>query len=190
MAKYVYDITKDADLKKLNAFFDNLEKIFTSKKFKNFIADKCLDELDSIMANNLSNFGDGEEHSGFISKVEEYKRNHKKEIGNDYILIYNETILTPEEMTWVSEKTKSNYPDGLSISKVIEYGTGLVGSPQDDWEVNVNNHNKSWSYIDSDDKLRHTQGISGKFIYLKLLQTVQKEFENWVIEYVGKNMEE
>ena len=36
MAKYVYDITKDADLKKLNAFFDNLEKIFTSKKFKNF----------------------------------------------------------------------------------------------------------------------------------------------------------
>lgn len=189
MTKYVYDITNASSLKLLCGFFDNLEETFKSKRFKNFIANKCLKELDDIMSNYLKGFGEGEEHSGFNNKVKEYKRNNKKEIGDDYILIYNETILTPDEMTWVSEKTKSNYPDGLSISKVIEYGTGLMGTEQEDWLVNVNNHSKSWSYLDPENKVRHTTGISGRFIYYKLLQTIKKDFKKWVIEYASKNLE-
>lgn len=189
MAKYVYDITKDSGLKSLLLFYDNYDKLFKTKKFKSFIADKCIKELDAIMANSLNNFGDGEEHSVFNKKVEKYKKNNKKEIGDDYILIYNDTVLTQEEMVWVSEKTKSNYPNGLSISKVIEYGTGLLGKAQDDWQVNVNGHNKSWSYEDPDNKGRykHTSGIEGRFIYQTLLQTVEKKFKLWVMEYIGKN---
>lgn len=185
MAKYVYDITKDADLKKILLIFDEYEKVFKTKKFKNFIANKCIKELRKIMSANLNNFGEGEEHSVFKNKLKEYKKNNIKEIGDDYILIYNETILTQEEMTWVSEKTRSNYPNGISISKIIEYGTGLQGTSQDDWQVNVNNHNSSWSYKDPDNegRYKHTSGIEGRFIYYKLLQSVEENFEQWVLQY-------
>lgn len=165
-----------------------IEKIFTSKKFKDFIGKKCLKVLDTLMSTDLGTFN---EHSVFDAKVEEYKQNCKYKIEDDYIILYNKTILTQDEMTWVSEKTKQNYSEGISIAHIIEYGTGLLGdsTPEDDWIVNVNNYTKSWSYKDPDDKVRHTQGIEGRYIFNKMMEQVEKDFSKWVDEYIEKEME-
>lgn len=160
-------------------------KIFSSSKFKNFIGKKCLAVLNTLMQTNLDNFN---EHSVFDAKVEEYKKNCKYKIEGDYIVIYNQTILTQGEMTWVSEKTKQNYSDGISIAHIIEYGTGLLGTstPEDDWLTNINNYKNSWSYKDPEDNIRHTKGIEGRYIFDKMMQVVEKHFSEWVDEFVGK----
>lgn len=169
------------ELKKLTA-------LFKSDKFKKYIGEKCLKVLDTLMQENLGNFN---EHSVFDAKVEEYKKNCKYEIENDYLIIYNDTILTQDEMTWVSDKTKKNYQEGISISKIIEYGTGLLGesTPEDNWETNVNNYSSSWSYIGPDNLIHHTQGIEGRYIFNKMMEQVQENFELWVDEYIEKEMD-
>ena len=166
----------------------NLTTIFASDKFKKYIGEKCLKVLDTIMQDNLGNFN---EHSVFDAKVEEYKKNCKYRIENDYLIIYNETTLTQDEMFWVSDKTKQNYPEGISISYIIEYGTGLLGdsTPEDDWLTNVNNYSSSWSYIGPDNLIHHTQGIEGRYIFNKMMEQVQENFGNWVDEYIEQEME-
>lgn len=187
MSNYVYDASKDSDIKKLKKELLEISGLFNSKKFKNFIADKCLFEL-ALFTQDMGSFSRGEEHSVFLKKVEEYKRNNKKEIGDDYIIIFNETTLEQSEMYWVSEKTIQNYPNGISIAYIIEYGTGLLGTSQEDWQVNVNNHNGSWSYK-KDEKIYHTSGISGRFIYQKLLERVKLKFEKWTDEFLEKEVD-
>lgn len=187
MSNYVYDLSKEQDVKKLFKELTNLETLFTSKKFKNYIANKCLEEL-AKLNNTLGSFGQGEEHDVFLAKIEEYKRNHKKEIGDDYIIIFNDTTLEQSEMTWVNENTKIHYPEGISIAYIIEYGTGLLGTSQEDWQVNVNNHASSWSYK-KDNRLYRTSGISGRFIYGKLLEIIKLNFEKWVNEYIEREVD-
>lgn len=172
-----------------------IEKIFTSKKFKDFIGNKCLKVLDTLMSTDLGTFN---EHSVFDAKVEEYKQNCKYKIEDDYIIIYNKTILTQDEMTWVSEKTKQNYSEGISIAHIIEYGTGLLGdsTPEDDWETNTNPngiaHTRNgswWHYSPDDENIHHTSGIEGRYIFNKMMEQVEKDFSKWVDEYIEKEME-
>lgn len=186
---YSFEVKFDKTYQKILTEITNLNNMFQSASFKEFIKDKALDELNKIIQQRVNNFGDGEEHPIFIQKVEEYKKNNKTEIGSDYILIFNDTMLTYDEMTWVSEKTKINYLDGLSISYLIEYGSGLKGTSQSDWETNVNNHKGTWSYIGSDDKIYHTDGIEGRFIYDTLLQSVKNKFEEWTLEFLDERSE-
>ena len=189
MAKPIFelDIIDLYDKSVLYKELNDIGKMFNSKKFKEFIGNKCLKVLDTLMQSKLGTFN---EHSVFDEKVEEYKKNCKYKIDEDYIIIYNETILTQDEMTWVSEKTKKNYPNGISIAHIIEYGTGLLGdnTPEDNWLVNVNNYANSWSYKDPEEKIRHTQGIEGRYIFNQMMEEVEKNFSNWVDEYIEKEM--
>lgn len=192
MAKYVYDLSNRQDISELTDYINLLGGLFANKNFKQYIANKCLNELKDICDYTLVTF---DEHSVFDAKVQEYEKSHGKEIGRDYIMIYNDTKLAQDEMWWVSPKTKENYPHGISIAKIIEYGTGIKGTSQTDWQVDVNNHGSSgWFYRNPDnygsanraESLVRTTGMEGRFIYQKLANNVEKKFDSWVREYMER----
>lgn len=185
MAKYEYDLLNDTDWKKLKEEINELSIMFSTKEFRKFIADKCLQELEDIQSYSLTY----DEHSVFDAKVQEYRENHKVEYGDDYILISNSTNLDNSEMWWVSPPTRQKYPDGISVAYIIEYGTGLKGTSQDDWQVNVNGYGANgWHYTSPDSGFRTTTtGLEGRFIYQKLLDNVSSKMESWVFEYMERN---
>lgn len=174
---------KEITLNELIRETEQLPQIFSTKEFKSFIADKCLKELRDIQSYSLSNF---DEENTDITR---YQNNHKVEYGNDYLLIFNDTNLEQGEMWWVSEETREHYPEGISIAYIVEYGTGIMGTSQDDWQVDVNGHgDKGWVYKSADmNRYVWTKGIEGKFIYQKLLDRVKKYFGDWVSEYMERN---
>lgn len=185
MANYVYDLMKSGDFKKLEEDLLDIHKIFETNEFKEFVANKCLKELDLMSSSLLSNISEANVPA---DKLEEYKNNHKKEIGKDYIEISNDTTLTQAEMVWVSEKTRERYKDGISIAYIIEYGVGIIGSEDDDWATNVPSPSKhadgSWSFRKNDNLYLNVDGFNGKFIYQRLLDIVEDKFEDWVYEYI------
>ena len=188
MANYTFNIELSG-IEELIDDIDNIYKLFKDKSFKMFIAEKCLESVRKISDRELNNISDADVLS---SKLDEYKQNHKSEIGDGYIEISNSTILTPDEMEWVSESTKSRYGDGLSIAHVIEYGTGLKGTSDEDWEVNVPSPSKhkdgTWTFIKDGILYLNQSGMQGRFIYLKLIQEVEKNFDNWVDEYLDERL--
>jgi len=171
---------KTVTLDELIVEIDKIPKIFSSKPFKEFIADKCLNVLNDIQSYSL---GDYDADNTDISR---YQNNHKVEYGNDYLLIFNDTNLDQGDMWWVSEETKEHYPDGISIAYIVEYGTGILGTSQDDWQTDINGHgNKGWVYNNPNTgRPTWTRGMEGRFIYQKLLDRVKKDFGKWVLEYM------
>ena len=184
MANYTFDIKVDG-IEEILTDIDDIYKLFKKRKFKEFIATKCIETLQKICDGELSEIPDRYIHT---PKLEEYKKNHKYEISSDYVEIYNSTILNPDEMVWVSDDTAIRYPDGLSIAHVIEYGTGLRGISSEDWDVNVPSPSKNkdgkWAFKKDGIVYKNQSGMEGKFIYLKLIQEVEKSFDNWVNEYL------
>lgn len=197
MANYSYQMIFTSERERFKRDLDAFKGVFNSPKFLDYLAEKCLEELRDICDYTLVDFM---EHSVFDAKVQEYERSHKKKIGENYILIYNDTTLTQDEMFWVSPTTKQNYPDGLSISYVLEYGTGLLGVSQPDWETNANPNGLGhistgeWfhynpDYLDSDNKLEYlqrTSGIEGRFIYQKLADNFATKVIKWVDAFLDK----
>lgn len=192
MAKYEYDLDNRQDLNEMLGELDLIKDLFANSEFKRFIAKKCLEELADICNYTLVTF---DEHSVFDAKVQEYEENHKYRIGSDYILIYNNTMLAQDEMWWVSPTTRENYPHGISIAKIIEYGTGIRGTSQNDWQTDVNGHGSAgWTYYNPDnwgssnkvESLVHTTGLEGRFIYQKLADSVERKFDAWVGEYIER----
>ena len=182
MSKYVYDLTKPSDIDKLTKELYSLASVFKTKGFKEFIANKCLKELDDIQSYLLNGY-DKEN-----TDIGRYQNNHKVEYGDNYIKIFNNTNLSQDEMWWVSEETREHYPDGISIAYIVEYGTGIKGTSQDDWQTDVNGHGaKGWVYISPN--VNHyvwTNGIEGKFIYQKLYDKIVKNFDSWYMEYIER----
>ena len=181
MAQYHYDMTKQFDIDRFNVDMESLGQVLFSKKFKSYIADKCIELLKEIC--NEATFW--EEHEIWSSKVEEYKNGHKVEIGDDYVLVFNDTYYTPDEQWWLSDKTKINYFNGLSVSYLIEYGMGIQSFGANDWETSTKS---KWvaNNPDGDTKHKWYSSQQGKFIYLKLAGQVEQRMEDWVAEYIGK----
>lgn len=127
-----------------------------------------------------------------MSKLEEYKKNNVATVTKDYIEIKNDTMLTQEEMYWVSDKTKQRYPDGISIAYIIEYGTGLRGVEAEDWTINLPSPSKksdgSWNFTRDGKKYIKVTGTSPKLVYLALRGEVEQRFEDWVLEYIEREL--
>lgn len=188
MAQYEFDISKDRDFKELIESIERIEKAFDSKDFLEFLANKCLKALNVIMLDNLNGY---DEHSVFESKLDEYRDNNKYEILDNGILIYNDTNMGQNEMWWVSPKTRENYPDGISIAYIVEYGTGIKGTSQDDWQTEVHAYpNGEWRFVNPDTGfLKYSTGSEGRFIYQKLLEEIEREIGVWVDEYYEKEVD-
>ena len=109
--KYEIDIFDEKQLKELQKIFGNVANALDSEEFMDFIALKCMKELNSIIDANLSTEG----------YETEYRDNNHYETSKDQIYIYNDSMV---DLSEVSEKTLINYLDGLSLAKIVEFGVG------------------------------------------------------------------
>lgn len=117
MAKKEYEINI-FDVKSIERFENDLNQLqdaLKSKEFMQFLADKCMEELNSIIAKTSS-------ESEYNPQMSEYRDSNKVEIGNDYVRIYNDSMV---DLSHVSSRTLEHYTDGLSLAKLIEFGTGI-----------------------------------------------------------------
>lgn len=183
MAKYEYDLSNNSDFRALLEYYDNIGETFTSKKFFKYLADKCMKELEKIQSQNLN----VDEDDIYIHR---YRYNHKLTFEKDGFVISNDTHLDQSEMYWVSPETVINYPDGISIAYIVEFGTGIKGTSQDDWQVDVKGHGeKGWVYYNiSVGAPRWTNGMEGRFIYQKLRDKIEEKASDWIVDYFEKEV--
>ena len=129
--------------KNLEKDLEELAKTFTKKEFRKFVGDKCIEELRNISNEELAGI---DENDISFSELIKYKMLHQMEVGEDYVLLFNDTMA---DLSHLSSETASKYPDGLSMAKLVEYGMGINGLPQDDWQTQMNpnrDYSKKWAY--------------------------------------------
>ena len=110
--KYEINIFDIKQLEGLEKKFEGLEKILESEDFMVFLAEKCMKELNQIIDKELRT----EEYET------EYRENNNYETTKDQIRIFNDSMV---DLSNLKEETKARYSDGLSLAKIIEFGTGI-----------------------------------------------------------------
>ena len=113
--KYEIDIFDLKELKTLENQFSDLQRILQSEEFMNFLRDKCISELNDIINKKDS-------ANEYAPQMQEYRDSNKSEVTKDTIKIYNDSMV---DLSHVSEKTRLKYTSGLSLAKLIEFGTGI-----------------------------------------------------------------
>lgn len=186
--KYEIDIFDEKQLENLENVFGNIKQALESEEFMNFLALKCMEELKLIIDTNLGN----EEYTT------DYRESNKYEVSKDQIRIFNDSMVDLSEL---SDETATYYSEGLSLAKIIEFGTGVPGTDSDDYEWKteantrvkangqpVTDYNKGWWYI-RNGQLHFTRGQQGHFIYQKLMTSVQDKIQEWFIEYLQDKLD-
>jgi hypothetical protein len=181
----VINLADNADVNTLFKDLDKLQTLFETTEFRKFIGDKCIETLRDISNEELSGIN---ENDVAYSELIKYKMSHQYEVGDDYVLVFNDAMA---DLSHLSPDTLANYPDGLSIALLIEYGMGLPGTSddEDDWQTKVNpnrDYTKQWSYI-RNSALYHSSGMEGKMIFDKLEKEVDKNIGDWIDEYMSIN---
>lgn len=169
----------------LYALTDKLNEMLTSESFLKFIRDKSKQELDEITKLKL--------HDVEYEIASTYPASNKTKIGKDYIDLYNDSMV---DLSEVSEKTLANYPDGLSMAKLVEYGTGVIGerskasqyAGEDNWAYDINNHGDRGWYYQKDGMIYWSRGMEGKLIYHELKNRIEEKINGWIEEYLQKNL--
>lgn len=164
---------------------DFSKKLHNNYDFMEYIAKKSKETLDRITKQNSSS--NSEDKNTYAS-------GHQVEVYQDEIILFNNT---KADLSHLSEKTRANYPDGFSIAKAVEYGTGIVGlnseaseiAWQDGWEYDWNSHNDAGWFYEKNGKIYWTKGMEGKLIYYKTKQEIEKNIEKWIIQYIDKHFD-
>lgn len=154
---------------------------FGSKEMMDYLGDKCERTLYKITHENLTTVDDLE--------VSDYAKNHQKEILKNKIILSNNTMA---DLSGLSPETLANYPNGFSIARAVEYGTGIVGASsaaageagKAGWEYDINQHgDKGWFYV-KDGKLYWSRGFEGRLIYYKTHKDIADNIKGWIYDYV------
>lgn len=182
---YTYTLSVKS-LEQMRKDISDIYKIISSPELLKFIEKKCNEELMQICVNELNGFEEELENGDYMSGMH-------SEIKDGTIYVYNNSVIDVSSKN-VSDTTKRNYPNGLSLAKVVEYGIGFTGSftegvKSTDWEYDINNHGEEgWYYQDKDGNFHWTNGFEGRLIFLKLKQKIQENIQKWIYEYVGKEL--
>lgn len=110
--KYVINLFSLDQLKDFEDVCANIKQVLNTEEFMIFIAEKAMKELNAIIDKEL--------------RTEEYETEYRQ--SNNYstkkgeIIIYNDSMV---DLSGLSEKTLANYAEGLSLAKIIEFGTGI-----------------------------------------------------------------
>lgn len=91
---------------------DKLVDALDSKDFMNFLADKCMEEVKRITSEKLRT----------ENYTTDYRSNHKRRVTEKKITIKNNSMV---DLSHLSPETLARYPNGLSLAKIIEFGTGI-----------------------------------------------------------------
>lgn len=189
MKTYEINLFDDNAAKQFSYITLNMVKMFESDKFKQFLLEKCKKVLDAIC--DMS-FPVENEPSSIQA---DYMSGMGYTIEDDTIILYNESEINVEEKN-ISETTKAKYPAQLSLAKIIEYGIGYTGaqssiakSEVEDWEYDKNKHSvNGWYYKDDAGNIIWTNGFAGRFIFYKLRIQVEDYIDDWILEYIEKEM--
>lgn len=190
MPTYTIDVSING-MKDLENKLKQIKKILTDKKMYEYIADKCMEELNQITLERLTTYDDKTIDQSY------YTSRHQFVIEGDTIYIFNDSKIDISSKN-MSETTKAKYPAQLSLAKIVEYGIGYTGAnftvipegtdlPSDNWEYDVNNHGyKGWYYTDENGNVIWTNGFEGRLIFHELVTRIRKNANKWVSEYIGK----
>lgn len=110
--KYEVDIFDVKSLEKLENLFSNVLDTLQSEEFMNDFALKCMKELNEIIDEKLNT----------ENYTTDYRDNNNYETKKDQIRIYNDSMVDLSEL---SKATRGYYENGLSLAKLVEFGTGV-----------------------------------------------------------------
>lgn len=102
------------DLDGFDEFSEDLDKLLKaldSEEFMEFLAKKCMEEVKRITNERLRT----------ENYTTDYRSNHKYSIDGNVLTISNDSMV---DLSEVSEETLANYPNGLSLAKIVEFGVG------------------------------------------------------------------
>ena len=116
---YTINLFDLSGFKEFSKDLDKLVDALDSKEFMEFLAEKCIMELHRISNERL---GGIKEDDVTYEEVDKYRSNHKVQIGEKSVKISNNTMA---DLSHLSDKTLNNYPNGISIAKLIEFGMGI-----------------------------------------------------------------
>lgn len=180
-------------IKTLREKLKSIEKLLNDKKIYEYIAEKCMKELNEITLEKLTTVDEENIDTSYYASRHQYK------IEGNIIYIYNDSTIDISSKN-MSEVTKAKYPAQLSLAKIVEYGIGYTGAnftvipegtalPSDNWEYDVNNHGyKGWYYTDENGEVIWTNGFEGRLIYHELVSRIKRNASKWISEYIGKNI--
>lgn len=182
----MYEINlSDKGFKELKKNIKKVQSTFLDDKFIYYLANKSFQLLNQITQQNL-NLDELNQYEHF------YRNNHQMKVLKDEIDIWNDTMVDLDSLN-LSDKTRANYSSGLSLAKIVEYGTGIVGANSEassiakDWQYDMNNHgNDGWFYEDNSGQLHFTRGIEGRLIFYKTKEEIEKNLDKWVSDYINK----
>ena len=170
----------EKDIKALSKKIKELKNLLSGNEFVYYLAQKCYQTLLKVTNDKLNSDDDG-------MYFHSYRNNHQFQVDDKDVYLWNDTMV---DLSFVSEETRANYPNGLSLAKIVEYGTGIVGASSEaskfarDWQYDVNGHgNKGWFYVDSTGVLQWSKGIHGRLIFYETKRRIEENMEKWVAEY-------
>lgn len=175
---YKITITGTKELKdKLKALGDS----FGSNEMLNYLGDKFEETLYKKTYENLTTVEDLE--------VSEYAKNHQKTIQDKKIILSNSTMA---DLSDLSPETLRNYPNGFSIAKAVEFGTGIIGATSEasalaqsnGWDYDINGHGEKGWFYKKDGNIYWTKGFEGRLIYYKTKKDIQENISKWVASYI------
>lgn len=188
MKTYNFDLLNNG-AKEFEGYIESIKKVLLSDEFKEFLLNKCRITLENICSMNIpiTNHYEPDIENNYMAGM-------KTEIGEDYILLYNDSTIDINSKN-MSETTKAKYPAQLSLAKIVEYGIGAEGansvyqSQVEGWDYDVNNHgSKGWYYKDDSGNIYWTDGFKGCFIFYKLVENVEEFIGDWIVEYLQNNL--
>ena len=192
MKTYEYELDIP-DIELAISKLDKIEKAIKSVSLLKYIANQCKKELKIISKNSLSTINSKEDIDKSL-----YMNSNKIEINyeNMEIILYNDSEINISEKN-ISPEKRANYPLKLSLAQIVEFGIGYTGSINansevpSSWNYDVNNHGyKGWYYKDNLGNLHWTNGYAGRYIYLKLKKYVEKNAQQWVIDYMNDKIKD
>lgn len=171
--------------KELNQKLKKLSDSFGSKEMMTYFGDKCERILYKTTHDNLTTVEDLE--------VSEYARNHQKQVTNNKVILSNNTMA---DLSGLNPETLANYPNGFSIAKAVEYGTGVVGASSEasgiassyGWEYDVNKHGEQGWFYKKNGNLYWSKGFEGRLIYYKTAKEIKENVGKWVHDYIESKM--
>lgn len=178
----------------ISSYKSQINELLQSKEFINYIAKIVSNHVNQIASEEVGTIG-----SDVLSseEINTYLESFDSSIEENSFSIFNDAEVDINSKN-MSETTRSNYADGLSLSQLIEYGFGYTGylntEPLPDastWQYDINMHGyKGWYYKDQNGQVHWTNGMEGRLVFLKIMYWVEENLPTLVEKFLKKNVKD